>query len=302
MNDAGGPGPRGGVTGRSDHAADRIDRDAYEPLPVDVISIQSQVLYGCVGNSAAVPTLQGMGLNVVAVPTVLLSNVPHYDTLHGGPIPTEWFAGFLADLERRNALRHVRAILLGYLGPPEQTAELVEWLERILDEHPGLMLIVDPVMGDHDAGVYVHQDLPPVLRDRLVPLARGLAPNAFELEQLVGEPLPTRDATVAAARTLLTGTTEWVVVTSAAPAQTPSGTVTVLVVTRDAVEEIGHELVATIARGTGDLFTAVLTGGLLHGLSLVDATRAACDHTVAVLQRTTALGCGELVLDVGPVR
>ncbi len=302
MNDAGGPASRGGVTARSDHAADRIDRDAYEPLPVDVISIQSQVLYGCVGNSAAVPTLQGMGLNVVAVPTVLLSNVPHYDTLHGGPIPTEWFAGFLADLERRNALRHVRAILLGYLGPPEQTAELVEWLERILDEHPGLMLIVDPVMGDHDAGVYVHHDLPPVLRDRLVPLARGLAPNAFELEQLVGEPLPTRDATVAAARTLLTGTTEWVVVTSAAPAQTPSGTVTVLVVTRDAVEEIGHELVATIARGTGDLFTAVLTGGLLHGLSLVDATRAACDHTVAVLQRTTALGCGELVLDVGPVR
>jgi len=302
VNDAGGPASRGGVTAHSDHAADRIDRDAYEPLPVDVISIQSQVLYGCVGNSAAVPTLQGMGLNVVAVPTVLLSNVPHYDTLHGGPIPTEWFAGFLADLERRNALRHVRAILLGYLGPPEQTAELVEWLERILDEHPGLMLIVDPVMGDHDAGVYVHHDLPPVLRDRLVPLARGLAPNAFELEQLVGEPLATRDATVAAARTLLTGTTEWVVVTSAAPAQTPSGTVTVLVVTRDAVEEIGHELVATIARGTGDLFTAVLTGGLLHGLSLVDATRAACDHTVAVLQRTTALGCGELVLDVGPVR
>ena len=71
-------------------------------------------------------------------------------------------------------------------------------------------------------------------------------------------------------------------VTSAAPAQTPSGTVSVLVVTRDAVEVLRHELVTTIARGTGDLFTAVLTGGLLHGQPLIDAARAACDHTVAV--------------------
>jgi pyridoxine kinase len=284
------------------HAADRIDRDAYEPLPVDVITIQSQVLYGCVGNSVAVPTLQGMGLTVISVPTVLLSNVPHYDTLHGGPVPTEWFEGFLADLERRNALRHARAILLGYLGPPEQTAVLVAWLERVLEQRPDLALVVDPVMGDHDAGVYVHPDLPPVLRDRLVPLARGLVPNAFELEQLVGRPLATLDATITAARTLLSGTTEWVVVTSAVPAMTPSGMVTVLVVTRDMVEEVRHELVPTIARGTGDLFTAVLVGGLLQGRTLLDATHAACGHTVAVLKRTAALGCGELVLDVGSVR
>jgi pyridoxine kinase len=243
-----------------------------------------------------------MGLTVISVPTVLLSNVPHYDTLHGGPVPTEWFEGFLADLERRNALRHARAILLGYLGPPEQTAVLVAWLERVLEQRPDLALVVDPVMGDHDAGVYVHPDLPPVLRDRLVPLARGLVPNAFELEQLVGRPLATLDATITAARTLLSGTTEWVVVTSAVPAMTPSGMVTVLVVTRDMVEEVRHELVPTIARGTGDLFTAVLVGGLLQGRTLLDATHAACGHTVAVLKRTAALGCGELVLDVGSVR
>lgn len=283
---------------RGQHAADRVDRDALVPLPVDVISIQSQVVYGCVGNSVAVPTLHALGLNVAAVPTVLLSNVPHYDTLHGGPVPTDWFAGYLADLERRNVVKRARAILLGYLGPPEQTAQLVAWLERVLPLHPNLSLFVDPVMGDHDAGVYVHPRLPGLLRDDLVPLARGLAPNSFELEQLVGEPLTTLAATVTAARSLLTGPPEWVVVTSAAQAATPEGQMTVLVVTRDAVEQVTHQHVPTVAKGTGDLFTAVLVGRLLRGDSLLDACRSACDHTVAVLHRTAALGCGELVLNV----
>lgn len=281
---------------QSGHAADRVDRDALEPLPVDVISIQSQVVYGCVGNSVAVPTLQGLGLNVVSVPTVLLSNVPHYDTLHGGTVPTEWFAGYLADLERRNALKHARAVLLGYLGPPEQTAELIAWLGRVLPHHTGLALYVDPVMGDHDAGVYVHPDLPVLLRDELVPLARGLTPNSFELEQLVNEKLPSLDATVAAARSLLTGSTEWVVVTSAVPAETARGQLTVLVVTRGSVDRITHRAVPTFAKGTGDLFTAALMGSLLRGRSLLDACKAACDHTVAVVQRTASRGAGELLL------
>src|SRR5690606_16901871 len=169
----------------------RVDRDALAPLPVDVVSVQSQVVYGCVGNSVAAPTLQALGLNVVAVPTVLLSNVPHYDTLHGGAVPTDWFAGFLADLERRRALESARAVLVGYLGPPEQTAVLVEWLERVLARYPQLRLVVDPVIGDRDVGVYVHPDVPRLLRDALVPMAHGIAPNSFEFEQVVGRPVPT---------------------------------------------------------------------------------------------------------------
>ena len=98
----------------------RIDPGTLSPLPVDVISVQSQVVYGCVGNSVAVPTLQASGLNVVPVPTVLLSNTPHYDSLHGGSVPQEWFEGFLADLDRRQALTCARYVLVGYLGSAEQ--------------------------------------------------------------------------------------------------------------------------------------------------------------------------------------
>ena len=274
----------------------RPDRDALTPLPVDVVSIQSQVVYGGLGNSVAVPTLQALGLNVVAVPTVLLSNVPHYDTLHGGPVPTEWFAGYLADVERRRVLERARAVLVGYLGPPDQTAVLVDWLGRVLHEHPHLQLVVDPVMGDHDVGVYVHPDLPGMLRDEIVPLAHGIAPNAFEFERIVGRAVTTFAETVAAARELLRTNLDWVVVTSAAPAEAPPGRTRVAVVTRDEAHLIDHELVATVAKGTGDLFTATLVGGLLRGYSVRGAARAAAERTVDVLKRTAALGCGELVL------
>ena len=93
-----------------------LDYAARNPLPLDVISIQSQVVYGTVGNNAALPTLARHGIRATAVPTVLYSNTPHYDTIHGGAIPADWFAGYLKDLERRRALTATRAIILGYLS------------------------------------------------------------------------------------------------------------------------------------------------------------------------------------------
>lgn len=76
---------------------------ALAPLPIDVVSIQSQVVYGQVGNSVAVPVFNGFGLRVAAVPTVVLSNTPHYPSMHGGAVPLDWFEGYLADLGARGA-------------------------------------------------------------------------------------------------------------------------------------------------------------------------------------------------------
>src|SRR5690554_635823 len=118
--------------------------DALQPMQMDVVSVQSQVVYGQVGNNIAVPTFQSLGLRVAAVPTVLLSNTPHHPTLHGGPIPTDWFRGYLDDLVARDALRRLRAVVVGYLGGPEQAEALAGWIDARLRAHPALQGVIDP--------------------------------------------------------------------------------------------------------------------------------------------------------------
>lgn len=275
------------------------------PLRIDAVSVQSQVVYGRVGNAVAVPTLQAHGLNVAAVPTVLLSNTPHYPTFHGGVIPLDWFAGYLSDLIARDSLRHLRAVVVGYLGEPAQAAVLADWITMLRETRPDLRLIVDPVMGDVDSGIYVAPGMAEAYRRHLLSLAEGVTPNGFELAQLVPADgavtdVPDLDAVVKAARQLLNGHTRWVVVTSAAPAAWEAGQMWLLVVTRDTANVIRHPRLAADSKGTGDLFTADLAARLLAGATLEDAAAQASGQVLEALRRTLRHRSGELLLPTPP--
>ena len=267
-----------------------------KPLTIDVISVQSQVAYGHVGNSVAFPTLYSQGHEVVVVPTVLFSNVPHYDTLSGGPLPQEWFEGFLSDIERRGLLESAPAVLIGYLGSAEQARALAAWLERVTAHYPEMQVILDPVMGDYDSGSYVAPGVPAALRDLLVPLATGMSPNAYEFEQIVGRETRTAAATVEAARELLSGRKEWVVVTSAAPDESGEDELRIVIVTREGEEWLSFDRVNSAAKGTGDMFTAALLGYRLKGYGLREAVGTAHGDVARVLERTARLERAELVL------
>lgn len=269
-------------------------------MQLDVVSIQSQVVYGQVGNNIAIPALQAMGLRVAAVPTVVLSNTPHHPSLHGGAIPDDWFQGYLDDLVARDCLRRLQAVVVGYLGGPAQAEILARWLGARLRERPGIKVLIDPVIGDEDVGVYVDPGMVEAYREHLLPLADGLVPNAFELGLITGLPVDSIDQVAAAARALLRGRTQWVVATSAAPATWPEGGMRVAAVTRDAVELVDHRRLATTPKGTGDLFSATLAGHRLAGIGVAEATRRACERVLQALDVSLAAGCAEMLVFPDP--
>src|SRR5271166_5838754 len=111
-----------------------------------VISIQSQVAYGHVGNSAAVFPMQMRGIDVIAVPTTLLSNRPGYPTIRGRILDAELVADLLVGIEERGAVDSCEMILSGYLGSSEIAEVVAAFVARSKKARPELIYCCDPVL------------------------------------------------------------------------------------------------------------------------------------------------------------
>jgi pyridoxine kinase len=261
---------------------------------MNVISIQSQVAYGHVGNSAAVFPMQMHGIDVVAVPTTLLSNRPGYPTIRGRVLDAELVADLLLGIEERGAVDTAQIILSGYLGSADNAAVVADFVQRAKARNSALFYCCDPVLGDRDRGLFVHADIPPLVRDRLCPLADIITPNHFEFEFLCGATTATIDQVIAAARTLMARGPSTVVVTSAELADTPKGEIETLAVERARCFRVRTPKLPISPSGTGDLFAALLVSARVRGSDTPDALSHAASAIFAVLERTAASGTEEM--------
>lgn len=257
------------------------DRKLWEldSRPVDVIAVGSQVAYGTVGLSASVPTLEARGLKVAALPTVMLSNLPHYPSVHGVDIPSLWVEGTLADLVELGIASEASTVYTGYFASPDQVCSVAAWLEGLIARRPGLRVIVDPTLGDYDVGAYTDPEVATALRDELIPLATGLVPNLFELQHLTGGTVDRSqdvESIAAAARTLLGPRGQWVVATGLEGRDSESGKRGEdLIIGQDHIASVGYERLDISVKGTGDVMAASIVAGLHEGRDIVDAVEAA---------------------------
>jgi len=250
-------------------------------LPRHVLTISSQVAAGPVGNSAIAPALLAMGVTPVAVSTIILSNHPGHGTPEGMAMPADKLALMLERVVTLGFLRDDAVVLTGYFANEEQ----IEAVASFLRARPRSHYLCDPVLGDTHRGLYVAQSVACAIRDRLVPLADSLAPNAFELAWLTGQDVHDGESARAASRTL---SGKWVVVTSI-----PEGEkLTTAVFEHNHATAVTRPKLPDVPHGTGDLFSGLLAARLALGHSLDDSLGfavAATEHVIAVSAGTASL-------------
>jgi pyridoxine kinase len=165
---------------------------------LNILSIQSSVVYGHVGNCAAVFPLQRLGVEVWPINTVHFSNHTGYGSWGGAVLPTPVVEDIVRGLSEREVLELCDGLLSGYMGDVSLGRVVLDLVQRVRGVNPSAAYCLDPVMGDTDRGFYVRPGISQLMRDEALPLATVITPNQFELEFLAGRPVVDLESTMAA--------------------------------------------------------------------------------------------------------
>ena len=158
-----------------------------------ILAISSQVARGAIGLSAAMPALQALGHEVIALPTILLSNHPGHARFAGERVAPALLMRMLDALEANGWLGGIDGVLTGYLPSPEHVAVAGAAIERLRRLAPSPLVVCDPVLGDEPKGLYIAREAAEAIRDQLVPMADVLKMNRFECEWLGGAGIASSD-------------------------------------------------------------------------------------------------------------
>lgn len=257
---------------------------------MDILSIQSAVLHGTVGNNAAVPVLQSLGFSPLALHTAWYSHHKGHAGWFGDTTPLPIFERFLQYAVQAPHLQ-VSTILSGFMGSVEQMHLLAQHLPA------GICYACDPVMGDYPSGQYVSAAIVEAYGTVLLPRATILFPNLFELGVLSGTAISTLDAAREAAQHLLTHYTNLqIVVVTGVPV---AADLHLLAVSRQQTAHTSHPVVQYRVHGTGDALSAAWLGLYLRSGDMQGSLTQAAQFVYRAVQATAQSGQRDLQLLTG---
>ena len=261
---------------------------------MNLLSLQSWVCYGHVGNASALFPLQRLGAEVWAVNTVQLSNHPGYGGCTGDVFSGAQINALLDGIAARDVLGACDAVLSGYLGTAETGLAVRSAVERVKAANPAALYCCDPVIGDDGPGVYVRPGIDTLIRDTLLPLADIATPNRFELGHLTGHPTTTQAEVKAAIAAMQAMGPRIVLVTSLITEETPADSIDM------ALGYAGQFWLARTPRldmspnGAGDLLSALLLFHITNNSHPDVAFARAASSLQGILRHTLASGQREL--------
>jgi pyridoxine kinase len=262
---------------------------------MNILSIQSHVAYGHVGNASAVFPMQRLGVEVWPIHTVQFSNHTGYGAWKGrvfdGPMIDEVMDG----IAERGALDRCDGVLSGYMGSSDIGEAILSAVRRVKAANPGALYCCDPVIGDVGRGVFVRPGVPEFMRDQAVAIADIVTPNHFELDFLTGVESRGLDEIGAALARLRAIGPRIALVTSLTANETPDDRVDLLAADGDGLWRVRTPKLSLSVNGAGDAIAALFLVHVLRTGSAAEALRLAAASVYSLLRRTEEAGSREIL-------
>jgi pyridoxine kinase len=263
--------------------------------PLNILSIQSHVAYGHVGNASAVFPMQRLGCEVWAIHTVQFSNHTGYGAWTGRVFDGAMVDELVEGIAQRGVLPQCDGVLSGYMGSADIGTAILSAVARVKAANPAALYCCDPVIGDVGRGVFVRPGIPEFMRDQAVPAADIITPNQFELDYLAGHATDTLATLRAALAAVHRAGPRIVLVTSVETSETPADAIDMVASDGNSLWRVRTPRLPVSVNGAGDAIAALF---FVHGLRTRSAAEA-LGHAAAsihgLLRRTAEAGSREIL-------
>lgn len=262
---------------------------------MNILSIQSHVAYGHVGNASAVFPMQRLGCEVWPIHTVQFSNHTGYGAWKGRVFDGSMIDELMEGIADRGVLPGCDGVISGYMGSADIGHAILSAVARVKRANPGALYACDPVIGDVGRGIFVRPGIPEFMRDKAMPMADVVTPNQFELEYLTGLPVGTLAEAKTAVSALRKTGPSVVLLTSMVTAETPADGIDMLAMDGEGTWRVRTPKLGLSINGAGDAIMALFFVHYARSRSAPHALGEAAASIYGLLKRTLDAGSREIL-------